>query len=142
MLQQETPEDFVIATGKTTEVREFVRMAFREIGITLDFVGQGIDEVGVITGIDTRKFKQTSGYEPSHLAVDHKLVFVDPAYFRPTEVDVLVGDATKARERLGWQPKHALNELITEMVRGDIALFQKDKLLIDAGHRILSCKEF
>ena len=136
MLQQSTPEDFVIATGITTEVREFVRMVFAEIGIELEFVGAGVNEAGLISGLDTDKFERVTGNRPIHLALGQKLVFVDAAYFRPTEVDILVGDATKARVKLGWIPKRPLSDLVTEMVISDIRLFQKDKLLSEAGHDI------
>lgn len=141
MLQQPKPEDFVIATGKTTEVREFVRMAFAEIGINLEFSGDGIDEVGLIGALDTAKFEKATGCRPTLLELGRQLVFVDPAYFRPTEVDILVGDATKALDQLGWSPKRQLNELVAEMVASDILLFQKDKLLSEAGHDIPAWQE-
>lgn len=141
MLQQPTPEDFVIATGKTTEVREFVRMAFVEIGIALEFTGTGVDEVGMIGAIDGPKFELATGCKPDHLRPGQKLVFVDPTYFRPTEVDILVGDATKAREKLGWSPKRSLQEIVWEMMVSDILLFQKDKLLSEAGHEIPAWRE-
>ena len=136
MLQQSTPEDFVIATGITTEVREFVRMVFAEMGIALEFSGAGVNEAGLISGLDGDKFERATGNRPNHLALGQKLVFVDAAYFRPTEVDILVGDATKARLKLGWIPKHPLSDLVKEMVSSDIRLFQKDKLLSEAGHDI------
>lgn len=141
MLQQPKPEDFVIATGKTTEVREFVRMAFAEIGIDLEFSGDGIDEVGLIGGLDAAKFEEATGCSPTFLDLGRKLVFVDPAYFRPTEVDILVGDATKARQQLGWEPTRPIGELVAEMVASDILLFQKDKLLSEAGHVIPAWQE-
>lgn len=136
MLQQSTPEDFVIATGKTTQVREFVRMCFSELGILLDFVGKGIDEVGLISSIDAEKFESIVGRKPDHLEQGQEVVFVDPAYFRPTEIDILIGDARKARDKLGWSPKHSLQELVQEMIASDILLFQKDKLLSEAGHDV------
>lgn len=141
MLQQPQPEDFVIATGKTTEVREFVRMAFAELGIALEFAGHGIDEAGRIGGLDAAKFEQVTGGKPAHLELGRKLVFIDPAYFRPTEVDILVGDATKARQQLGWTAKRPLNELVAEMIASDVLLFQKDKLLSEAGHDIPAWRE-
>jgi GDPmannose 4,6-dehydratase len=137
MLQQETPEDYVIATGVTTEVRDFVRMAFAEIGISVDFKGRGPDEVGFVATVDRERFLSAVGADPVHLAPGKEIVFVDPVYFRPTEVDILVGDAAKAQRKLGWQPRHSLRELITEMVASDIELFKKEKLLRDAGHKIL-----
>lgn len=141
MLQQPTPEDFVIATGTATTVREFTHMAFAELGITLEFVGTGIDEVGLIGDLDANKFELATGCKPSHLELGRKLVFVDPAYFRPAEVDILVGDATKAHEKLGWTPKRPLNALVEEMVTSDVLLLQKDKLLSEAGHQILFWSE-
>lgn len=141
MLQQPKPEDFVIATGTATTVRDFAHMAFAELGITLKFEGTGIDEVGLIDGLDAYKFELATGFRPSHLEPGRKLVFVDPAYFRPAEVDLLLGDATKAHEKLGWTPKQPLNALVQEMVASDVFLFQKDKLLSEAGHKISSWPE-
>ena len=142
MLQHPLPEDFIIATGKTTEVREFVRMAFAEIGIILDFIGHGINEVGLIKSIDETILKKTTDSHSSHLRVGQNLVFVDKAYFRPTEVDILVGDATKAFRKLGWKPKRHLDELVAEMISSDILLFQKEKILSKAGYSAPSFKEF
>ena len=127
MLQQEKPEDFVIATGITTSVRDFIRRAFAEVGITLTFEGTGKDEVGVITGI--------KGELPS-LSVGHKLILVDPNYFRPTEVDLLIGDPSKAHEKLGWRPKYSIDDLIREMVAADLELFKRDQTLRQAGFRV------
>lgn len=141
MLQQPTAEDFVIATGTSTEVREFVRMAFTELGITLDFAGTGKDEAGRVSAIDKERFRIAAGCDPDHLSIGQQLVCVDPTYFRPTEVDILVGDASKAREKLGWSPKRKLHELVQEMVASDLLLFQKDKLLSDAGHEIPAWRE-
>lgn len=111
MLQQETPEDFVIATGITTTVREFVKMAFAEVGIELAFSGEGKEEFGYVVACKDKAHQ---------LPVGKKIVAVDPGYFRPTEVDLLIGDATKARTKLGWRPKHDLNTLVKEMVAGDL----------------------
>jgi len=141
MLQQPTAEDFVIATGTSTEVREFVRMAFNELGITLEFAGTGKDEAGRVSAIDKERFRIAAGCDPDHLSIGQQLVCVDPTYFRPTEVDILVGDASKAREKLGWSPKRKLHELVQDMVASDLLLFQKDKLLSDAGHEIPAWRE-
>lgn len=141
MLQQPTAEDFVIATGTSTEVREFVRMAFTELGITLDFAGTGKDEAGRVSAIDKERFRIAAGCDPDHLSIGQQLVCVDPTYFRPTEVDILVGDASKAREKLGWSPKRKLHQLVQEMIASDLLLFQKDKLLSDAGHEIPAWRE-
>jgi GDPmannose 4,6-dehydratase len=136
-LQQPTPDDFVIATGVTTEVRDFVKMAFAEIGVTIAFKGKGIDETGYVESIDRERFTARVNDKSDHLKPGKDIVFVDPVYFRPTEVDILIGDASKAKRKLGWQPKHTLRELVTEMVASDVELFKKEKLLKDAGHKIL-----
>lgn len=125
MLQQDTPEDFVIATGVTTTVRDFISMAFKEVGVELAFSGEGVDEVGTIV---------SSSMDPVHFPVGKQVVFVDPMYFRPTEVDLLVGDARKAEEKLGWKPRIGLAELIKEMVAYDIELFNKEKILKECGY--------
>lgn len=127
MLQQETPEDFVIATGVTTPVREFIRMTFAELGVELEFKGQGTEEKGFVKSC-TNQFAFKTGQE---------IVAVDPAYFRPTEVDLLIGDATKAKEKLGWQPKYTLKELVKEMVTSDLEFFRKHKTLQEAGFHVL-----
>ena len=115
MLQQEEPEDFVLATGVTTTIREFTERAFAEVGITLEWSGNGVDE----TGRDAK-----SG---------NILVSIDPAYFRPTEVDLLIGDASKAREKLGWQPTCNLQQMIEEMIKADLEEAHKDQLLQSSG---------
>ena len=133
MLQQEQPEDFVIATGVTTTVRDFVRMSFEEIGIQLDFQGKGIAEVGYIADIDYSKIPNNLAFK---LQEGDALVHVDKKYFRPTEVELLIGDATKAKEKLGWQPKYDLARLCQEMVQADIELFRKNQLLKAAGFEV------
>ena len=137
ILQQDAPEDYVIATGVSTEVRDFVKMVFEEIGISITFKGSGLNEVGYAHAVDRDRFASAVGSAPGHLKPGKNIVFVDPIYFRPTEVDILVGDASKARHKLGWQPNHTLRELVTEMVASDIELFKKEKLLRDSGHKIL-----
>lgn len=127
MLQQDTPEDFVIATGVTTEVREFVRLAFMQLGIVIDFTGQGIDETGTIRECLNPEFQLTPG---------KVVVRVDKRYFRPTEVEMLKGDATKARTKLGWVPEHDLKSLVKEMVASDLYLMKKDKYLKEGGFDI------
>jgi len=133
MLQQEKPEDFVIATGVTTTVRDFVKMSFLEIGISLKFEGEGINEVGYISDIDFSKIPNNLDF---NLREGHPLVRVDPKYFRPTEVKLLIGDTTKSKEKLGWTPKYDLAELCSEMVKMDIELFRKNQLLKEAGFAI------
>ena len=129
MLQQEQPQDFVIATGITTAVREFVRMAFAEVGVTLDFQGEGVEEKGVVAACGNPAYQ---------LPIGKEVVAVDAAYFRPTEVDLLIGDATKAQTVLGWKPKHSLADLVKDMVAADLRLFQRDKYLQEGGHSILN----
>ena len=137
MLQQSAPDDYVIATGVSTEVRAFVTMAFAEVGISVAFKGKGSREVAYVHAVDRDRFESIVGKESGHLKPGKRIVFIDPVYFRPTEVDILVGDASKARKRLGWRPRHTLAELVTEMVASDVELFKKEKLLRDAGHKIL-----
>lgn len=127
MLQQDEPEDFVIATGITTTVRDFIRMTFKELGAELEFRGKGKDEKGFIKSCD----------ESFGLKRGQEVVAVDPNYFRPTEVDLLIGDSTKAKEKLGWQPKYTLHEMIREMVAYDLELFRKHKTLMEAGFHVL-----
>lgn len=127
MLQQDKPEDFVIATGVTTTVRDFVRMAFREIGIELEFRGKGADETGIVASSSNPDYFLPKGKE---------IVAVNPIYFRPTEVELLIGDPTKAKTQLGWKPKYDLQGLVSEMVREDIKLFKKDQLLKEAGFEV------
>ncbi|MEN1786188.1 MAG: GDP-mannose 4,6-dehydratase [Bacteroidota bacterium] len=133
ILQQDTPEDWVIATGVTTTVRDFVKMSFGEIGLELKFEGEGIKETGYIASIDMSKIPNNLGFR---LQEGHPLVMVDPQYFRPTEVELLIGDPTKAKEKLGWKPKYGLQALCSEMVQADVELFRKDQLLKAAGFEI------
>ena len=115
ILQQDEPEDFVIATGITTTVRDFTEMAFAEAGIEIVFQGEGKDEKGIIKSCNSEKYQ---------LPIGKEVVAIDPNYFRPTEVDLLIGDATKAREKLGWQPKYTLKEMVKEMVVSDLETYK------------------
>lgn len=124
MLQQDKPEDFVIATGIMTSVRDFVIMAFGEVGIRVDFKGKGADEVGVIT---------SCSHPDYNLELGKEVIKIDPNYYRPTEVDLLVGDASKCKQVLGWQPKYNLKQLIAEMMVHDLKLFKKDAYLKSGG---------
>ncbi len=133
MLQQEAPEDYVIATGTTTEIREFVRLAFAEMGISIEFKGNGIEEKGIIAAWDKNIFEQKTGLTPSFSA-GKEVISVDPRYFRPTEVDLLIGDASKAKKQLGWQPKYELKDLVKDMMAGDLKLMQREKYLKDGGY--------
>jgi GDPmannose 4,6-dehydratase len=132
ILQQEKAEDFVIATGVTTEIREFVRMSFDFVGVKLGFKGEGVNEVGYVTAIDEAKYTAATGKAPA-LSINQEVVFVDPKYFRPTEVDLLIGDATKAQQKLGWKPKHSLNDLVVDMMQSDIKVMQKETYLKEGG---------
>lgn len=127
MLQQEKAEDFVIATGVTTEVREFVRMAFAELGIEVEFKGEQENEKGFVKSCSNPDYQLTAGTE---------VVAVDPRYYRPTEVDLLIGNPTKAKTKLGWKPKYDLQGLVKEMVAADVDLFRKEKLLKESGFKI------
>lgn len=130
MLQQGAPEDFVIATGEQHSVREFVERAAAELGITVRFEGSGVDEVGVIDRIDNSRQTIAPGRK-----VGDVIVRVDPRYFRPTEVDTLLGDATRARERLGWTPRISFDELVGEMISADYSAARRDALCKLAGFR-------
>ena len=123
MMQQESPDDYVLATGKKITVRKFVELAFLEVGIKLTWTGKGVDE----KGIDN--------------ATGKVVVQIDPQYFRPTEVELLIGDASKAKRDFGWEPKHTLEQLVKEMVESDIKLFKKDKYLMDGGHDVMNFNE-
>jgi len=129
ILQQEQPEDYVIATGITTTVREFIRMAFAEAGIGIEFKGSGENEKAVVNSFDAAIPNLSTGQE---------VVAIDPRYYRPTEVDLLIGDPTKAQSKLGWKPKYDLAALVKEMVAADIELFRREKLLSDAGYKVLN----
>ena len=142
ILQQDVAEDYVIATGVTTRVRDFIKMAFAEVGFIIRFDGEGVDEVGVLESIDQARYQTALGKEFSAKefaipALGSVLVKVDPAYFRPTEVDLLIGDPTKSKTKLGWEPKYDLKMLVEEMVASDLALFQRDIHLVKGGHKIL-----
>jgi len=135
MLQQEQAEDFVIATGITTSVRDFIRKAFFELGLELEFSGSGRNEKGVLIGFDDARL-QSLRIPIDHLEIGKTLIKVDPEYYRPTEVDLLVGDPKKAHAKLGWQPKYDLDALIKDMVESDLRYMQRDKYLADGGHKI------
>jgi GDPmannose 4,6-dehydratase len=129
ILQAEEAEDWVIATGKTTPVREFVKMAFNHIGVGLEFKGEGVQEVGVAVSATNEAYK---------VAIGQEVVAVDEKYFRPTEVDLLIGDASKAYDKLGWKPEYTLQELVSDMMQGDLKLMQKDSYLKEGGYTTLN----
>ena len=141
ILQQDEPSDYVIATGITTTIRDFIRMAFEEIGVGIRFKGEGIDEVAIIESIDEGLFVKKVGdayLENFKKRVGEEVVGVDPQYFRPTEVELLIGDATKARTRLGWEPEYSLAALIEDMMKNDIKLMKKESYLKEGGYKILN----
>ena len=139
ILQQDTPEDYVIATGLTTRVRDFIKMAFEQVGLYLRFEGSGVEEVGVLDTINFEVYQKTTGNENivSSLQLNKVMIKVDPNYFRPTEVDLLIGDPTKAKTKLGWEPKYNLQSLVEEMMVEDVKLFQKDIHLTKGGHTVV-----
>jgi len=132
MLQQEKPEDFVLATGVTTKIRDFMIAAFNHVGVTLEFKGEGVDEVGYVKSSTNAQYHFKEGQE---------VIKIDPKYFRPTEVDLLIGDPKKAEEKLGWTRDYDLQMLITDMMTSDLELFERDKYLMDGGHRVLKQAE-
>jgi GDPmannose 4,6-dehydratase len=123
MMQQDEPDDFVLATGETYSVKHFCNLAFGHVGITLEWKGSGVDE----KAYDSKTGKV--------------LIEIDPKYFRPTEVDLLIGNPAKAREKLGWMHKHSLEQLVTDMVKSDVELFKRDRYLMEGGHKVLNYNE-
>ena len=132
LLQHEEAQDWVIATGKTTTVRDFVKMSFEYLGIELEFKGEGAEEKGFVKKCHHSEFQ---------LAIGKEVVAIDPRYFRPTEVDLLIGDATKAKEKLGWVPEYDLKALVDDMMQSDLKLMQKDQYLKDGGYDVLNYYE-
>jgi GDPmannose 4,6-dehydratase len=132
MLQLDQADDFVLATGVTTRIRDFARLAFAELGIDLEFSGQGAAEVGRVAACRHPAYQLPMGKE---------VVAIDPRYYRPTEVDLLIGDPSKFKARTGWQPKHDLAALVKDMVSADLRLFERDKYLLKAGHEVPNYNE-
>ncbi len=132
MLQQEKAEDFVLATGRTTTVRDFIRMAFKELGIELEFAGKDEKERAIVKSSSNPEFNVFPGQE---------VVAIDSRYYRPTEVELLIGDPTKAKEKMGWEPETSLEMLVSEMVKSDLELFKRDVYLKDGGHKIMNYNE-
>jgi len=132
MLQQDVPEDFVIATGVTTTVRDFVLMAFAEVGITIEFEGQGVDEIGKVIRSSNPDYFILPGTT---------VVVVDPQYFRPTEVELLIGDSSKAQSKLDWEPLNTIQDIVADMVASDLRLFDRDKILMSNGMEIVKNDE-
>jgi GDPmannose 4,6-dehydratase len=150
ILQQELPDDYVIATGITTSIRDFIKLAGNELGLEITFTGQDVNEKGYLTSIDEKVFSDTVGDQylenfKKRICVNLKsnfvgtpVISVDSQYFRPTEVELLIGDPTKAMEKLGWKPKYNLKGLVSEMIRSDIDLMKKDAYLREGGYRTLN----
>lgn len=140
ILQQDKPDDYVIATGLTTSIRNFITMAASEIGLEISFNGEGINEKGILTNIDSQVFCNKVGSEYLNYILGRinnssEIIVVDPRYFRPTEVNLLIGDATKAKTKLNWEPIFDLNGLITDMMQSDIHLSKKEGFLNKGGFK-------
>lgn len=141
VLQQDTPDDYVISTGVTTTIRDFIKMSFAEVGIDVEFKGENENEQGFISSVNEEYFSKVVGAEhfpEIKKRIGEVVVGVDPAYFRPTEVDILIGDNTKARKKLGWEPTYDLKALCNDMVIHDIELMKKEEYLKNGGYRILN----
>ena len=143
ILQQPAPSDYVIATGITTAIRDFITMAAKEIGLTIEFKGEGVDEKGYITAVDASVFSEKVGEKylsaiRERITNNPEVVNVDPQYFRPTEVDLLIGDPTKSQTALGWKPEYDLKGLIEDMMRSDIKLFKRDAYLKEGGFTVMN----
>ena len=137
ILQQEKAEDYVIATGVTTTIRKFIQMAFTEIGITVAFKGEQEQEVGYVESIDTNLL-EVKGIKSCTLKIGDTIVEVDPRYYRPTEVELLIGDPTKSQTKLGWKPKYDLAMLVQDMMQSDLQLMQRELFLKQSGHKVIS----
>ena len=141
ILQQDQPDDYVIATGVTTSIRDFVKMAFAEIGADLEFQSEGVNEVALLAGVNETVFKNVVGesyLDQFKQRIGSIVVGVDPQYFRPTEVDLLIGNAEKAQKKLGWTPMYTLEDLVHDMMVSDIKLMKKESYLREGGYRILN----
>ena len=143
ILQQDEPSDYVIATGITTSIREFIRLAGKEVGLTIDFRGEGAEETGHLVAVDEALFIEKVGDKyldaiKKRIEAQESVVAVDPKYFRPTEVDLLIGDPTKSKTKLGWEPKYDLKGLVEDMMQSDIKLFKKDAYLMEGGYKVMN----
>jgi GDPmannose 4,6-dehydratase len=136
ILQQEKPEDYVIATGVTTTIRKFVQMAFAEVGITIAFKGENENEVGFVEKINAENLNSKN--INTNLKVGDEIIAVDSRYFRPTEVELLIGDPTKSQTKLGWKPKYNLAMLVEDMMKSDLQLMKKDKYLKESGYKVMN----
>lgn len=136
MLQQEKAEDYVVATGVTTTVRDFIRMAFAYVGVTLDFKGEGVNEVGTVSSININRLNELD--IDAHVTEGQEVLAVDPRYFRPTEVDLLIGDPGKAKKQLNWEPKYDLKALVDDMMNSDLKMMKKDKYIQEGGYKTMN----
>ena len=145
ILQQDKPEDFVIATGVTTKVRDFIQMAFAHVGFNIRFEGEGANELGMLESVDQSVYQKATGapFNTEHLTINigDVLIKIDPTYFRPTEVDILIGDPTKSKTKLGWEPEYDLQGLVKDMMVSDLNLFKRDIDLVKAGHQVINQEE-
>jgi GDPmannose 4,6-dehydratase len=132
MLQQEVPEDYVVATGVTTSVRDFVLMAFQEVGIEVEFKGSEENEIGVIKSCKNPEYQ---------LSIGKEILSIDKRYYRPAEVELLIGDASKAEKNMGWKPRYDLAAIVKEMVASDVSIFKRDKYLKEGGHEVMNYNE-
>jgi GDPmannose 4,6-dehydratase len=132
MLQHHKADDFVIATGVTTTVRDFIKKVFERLNVTVEFKGSGIDEIGIVTNVFNSDAK---------VKIGDIVVKIDPKYFRPTEVELLIGDPTKAKQELNWELKYDLDALVDDMVKSDFELFKRDHYLKEGGHKIFQYHE-
>lgn len=141
ILQQDNADDYVISTGVTTTIRDFIKLSFNEIGVDIEFRGEGVEEKGYISSVDDATFANKVGLqyiEQIKSRIGNIVIGVDQTYFRPTEVEILIGDNTKAKEKLGWSPRYDLKGLCEDMVKADIALMKKDDFLQNGGYNILN----
>ena len=141
VLQQDTPDDYVIATGKTTTIRDFVLLAFGEAGLKVEFQGEGVNEIAILKDINQSKFQEKVGKEyldKISSRIGEQVVGVDPQYFRPTEVELLIGDASKAKAHLGWEPQYTLDDLVEDMINSDLKLMRKESYLQNGGYQTLN----
>jgi GDPmannose 4,6-dehydratase len=132
MLQQDKPDDFVLATGVTTTVRDFIILAFNEVGIEIEFIGKAEEEVAIIKSCSNPEYQ---------LPIGKVVMKIDPKYYRPAEVELLIGDPAKAKKILGWEPKHDLQSIVKEMMASDLGLFKRDQYLKEGGHKIINYHE-
>ena len=138
MMQQDEPEDFVIASGEKRSVRKFIEDAMSYIGVELEWKGEGVNEIGIISNIDTKKYMKKVSESPKNISIGSVLIKIDPFYYRPTDVDVLLGDASLAKEKLGWKPEISFEKMVSDMMDEDIFLAKREKKITSSGSRIVA----